>query len=528
MKKKMLSLLLSATLIFSITGCGKSSDSEHNPFSKTETSETTEETGNVELDYSPEDIILISNYSNYAWGYEENGWFLTGSGDIYRYDLCDNYIPEYYFSDETYSLYDMLEIIRDNSKPTGKCDPSKVEKIYCEGMQVDPNAEYTSENSACDAGESTLQFYNKKTDELILIEATGDTEKLPTDKHAIEVRNNAGGMDLNSENNEYVTLFTPNNYYFGYSECGYLENLDGNYVLFNKEELEAFKEMTGIDIPSLLPEAFSPDIDYGTYTYFVKITNVPRLDHNIHYDVLLKQGETFKFIPAADYYEPDFTDREDETRDGFINVCAVCSSDNGPEYFRYIDENGEEYIRLEGVEVSNGKDNDNNDIEFPKEAAGEYYFASGAGGWSTDLTLHEDGTFEATYHDSDLGDSGDGYDSTIYVGTCSGKFTIEDKAEEGIYEMSVEITEHSDLNGEEFKKENYGGEDYIVRYVYSNVYGIDDGGMYLLILEGTPLDMLPADYIDWVSMPHAWGDNIPENLPFNGIYNIGSSCGFGQ
>ena len=244
MKKKIISLLLSATLIFSITGCGKSSDSGPNPFNKTETTETTEAPTTISSDYLPEDIILINNYLNYAWGYEQYGWFLTGSGDIYRYDFSNEFIPEYLFSDETYSLIDMLKIIQANSKPTGKCDPAKVEKIYQEGMQIDPNAEYTSENTACDAGENRLEFYNNKTNELILVESTGDTEALPTDIHAKEVRAYASDMDLNSTKEESVTLFTPNNYYFGYSNCGYMDGLDGNYVLFNKGELEAFKEQT--------------------------------------------------------------------------------------------------------------------------------------------------------------------------------------------------------------------------------------------------------------------------------------------
>ena len=528
MKKKIISLLLSATLIFSITGCGKSSDSGPNPFNKTETTETTEAPTTISSDYLPEDIILINNYLNYAWGYEQYGWFLTGSGDIYRYDFSNEFIPVYLFSDETYSLIDMLKIIQANSKPTGKCDPAKVEKIYQEGMQIDPNAEYTSENTACDAGENRLEFYNNKTNELILVESTGDTEALPTDIHAKEVRAYASDMDLNSTKEESVTLFTPNNYYFGYSNCGYMDGLDGNYVLFNKGELEAFKEQTGIDIPSLLPKDFSPDIDYGAYVYIVNITNVPTPGYNIHYDALLKQGETFKFIPAKDYSTPDATDTVAEEMDGFINVCAVCTSVGSPEYYTYLDVNGKEFNRLEGKELPDDKDDKKDDLIFPKEAAGEYYFASGAGGWSTDLTVHEDGTFEATYHDSDLGDSGDGYDSTMYIGTCSGKFKIESNVNEGIYEMSIEITEHSKTDTEEFKTENYGDEDYIVRYVYSDVYGIDDSRVFWLILEGTPTDMLPEDYISWISSPHAWGNDIPEKLPFNGIYNIEGSYGFGQ
>ena len=33
----------------------------------------------------------------------------------------------------------------------------------------------------------------------------------------------------------------------------------------------------------------------------------------------------------------------------------------------------------------------------------EFLFCSGAGAWSTVLTIHEDGTFEGYYHDTDIG-----------------------------------------------------------------------------------------------------------------------------
>ena len=39
----------------------------------------------------------------------------------------------------------------------------------------------------------------------------------------------------------------------------------------------------------------------------------------------------------------------------------------------------------------------------------ECWFGSGAGAWSTTLTIHEDGSFFGVYRDSDMGDIGDGY-----------------------------------------------------------------------------------------------------------------------
>ena len=55
----------------------------------------------------------------------------------------------------------------------------------------------------------------------------------------------------------------------------------------------------------------------------------------------------------------------------------------------------------------------------------EFGFASGAGGWSSELTFANDGIFMGSYHDSDMGDTGDGYpNGTIYVSDFSGRFEV--------------------------------------------------------------------------------------------------------
>ena len=39
----------------------------------------------------------------------------------------------------------------------------------------------------------------------------------------------------------------------------------------------------------------------------------------------------------------------------------------------------------------------------------EFWFGSGVGAWCTTLQIQPDGSFEGQYHDSDMGDTGDGY-----------------------------------------------------------------------------------------------------------------------
>ena len=47
-------------------------------------------------------------------------------------------------------------------------------------------------------------------------------------------------------------------------------------------------------------------------------------------------------------------------------------------------------------------------------------FASGAGGWSTELTLNPDGSFNGNYHDSEMGDTGEDYpNGSMYIASIT-------------------------------------------------------------------------------------------------------------
>lgn len=86
----------------------------------------------------------------------------------------------------------------------------------------------------------------------------------------------------------------------------------------------------------------------------------------------------------------------------------------------------------------------------------EFYFASGAGGWCTELYIHEDGTFEGLYHDSDMGDSSDEYpNGTIYYCDFTGKFTQLEKVDDYTYAMLIEHLEYADTEGDEEIADGY-------------------------------------------------------------------------
>ena len=62
-----------------------------------------------------------------------------------------------------------------------------------------------------------------------------------------------------------------------------------------------------------------------------------------------------------------------------------------------------------------------------------FSFLSGAGGWSTELIIAEDGNFKGVYHDSDMGAGSEEYpNGTQYYCAFQGKFTQPIKKEDYI------------------------------------------------------------------------------------------------
>ena len=80
----------------------------------------------------------------------------------------------------------------------------------------------------------------------------------------------------------------------------------------------------------------------------------------------------------------------------------------------------------DGESVPEGQAGDKVSAEgfsFADVADREFYFSSGAGAWYTVLYIHEDGSFDGHYEDTNLGDMGDNYNGTIYYSDFTGQFT---------------------------------------------------------------------------------------------------------
>lgn len=147
----------------------------------------------------------------------------------------------------------------------------------------------------------------------------------------------------------------------------------------------------------------------------------------------------------------------------------------------------------------------------------EFWFGSGAGAWYTLLYVNEDGTFHGEYHDSDMGDTGEGYpNGTYYVSDFRGKFTEPEKVDDDTYMVKIEnMVLEQDPGKEEIKDE--------MKYVYSEPYGLDNANEFLIYLPGIAVSDLPEGFKSWMT---SYGDEIGSTLPFYGLYNVNAEEGF--
>ena len=149
----------------------------------------------------------------------------------------------------------------------------------------------------------------------------------------------------------------------------------------------------------------------------------------------------------------------------------------------------------------------------------QFCFSSGAGAWSTLLTIREDGSFSGEYHDSDMGVAGDNFpNGTCYKCNFYGRFT--QPVEVNTYTYSVKIAEIA------YEKEA-GTEEIIdgIRYCYESAYGLENAENILIYLPGAPLDELPEEFRSWIGY-YDLSRTTETELPFYALNNEAQQQGF--
>ena len=148
----------------------------------------------------------------------------------------------------------------------------------------------------------------------------------------------------------------------------------------------------------------------------------------------------------------------------------------------------------------------------------EWTFSSGVGAWYTCIWIEEDGTFTGEFHDSEMGETGEGYpDGTVYGCLFHGKMTLGERVDEYCWKMRVEELEMDEGQVAEVIEDG-------MRFVTCDPYGLKAGNDMLLYLPGTPVEKLPEEFLMWVHL-YAYGEDVTE-LPFYGLYDPQEDTGF--
>lgn len=169
-------------------------------------------------------------------------------------------------------------------------------------------------------------------------------------------------------------------------------------------------------------------------------------------------------------------------------------------------------------------DNSSEGAAILQELSKEWFsFLSGAGGWSSDIKINPDGSFEGSHHDSDMGDISDSYPyGTEYFCKFSGKFSVPVRVNEYTFSMRLESV---NLEQEPGKTEIRDG----VRYITSTAYGLDDADEILIYLPGTKVSDLPEEFSTWIWWRITdYNGNKEEKLPKYGLYNVNGEQGWSQ
>lgn len=142
-------------------------------------------------------------------------------------------------------------------------------------------------------------------------------------------------------------------------------------------------------------------------------------------------------------------------------------------------------------------------------------FSSGAGGWSTTLTLSQDGSFTGAFSDSEMGerDENEYPNGTVYVCNFSGKFKDIKKVNDYTYSMTLDSVKVS----EDEEKIEDG-----IRYKVGEPSGMDSGTEIYFYTPDAPVSELPEAFLSW------WQESTDGSATLDcyAIYNKSADSGF--
>ena len=148
-------------------------------------------------------------------------------------------------------------------------------------------------------------------------------------------------------------------------------------------------------------------------------------------------------------------------------------------------------------------------------------FSSGAGAWSTIMTIYPDGSFDGFFSDSDMGDIGEGYPGgKRYICGFDGEFGDIVKLNEYSYSIRLKSLEKEQEKGQEWLEDE-------VLYITAEAYGIEGGEEFIFYTPDTPLEGLPEEeFLSWRQAFYQPGESEPDTLDCYGLFNVEQGQGF--
>jgi hypothetical protein len=146
-----------------------------------------------------------------------------------------------------------------------------------------------------------------------------------------------------------------------------------------------------------------------------------------------------------------------------------------------------------------------------------FEFSSGVGGWNTELIIGENGAFTGNYHDSEMGETGDGYpDGTVYGCAFHGQFSDPQQVDEHTWTAKVSLEPDEGQVPEAIEDG--------IRYVTSVPYGLEKAETVTIWLPGKPVEGLPEAFIFWSHLQDI--DPDAKELPYFAIWSEADEAGF--
>lgn len=146
-----------------------------------------------------------------------------------------------------------------------------------------------------------------------------------------------------------------------------------------------------------------------------------------------------------------------------------------------------------------------------------FEFSSGAGAWSTELIMAENGAFSGNFHDSEMGETGEGYpNGTVYGCTFHGQLSDPEKVDETTWKVKIKVEMDEGQVPEAIEDQ--------IRYVTAQPYGLEKAETVMIYETGTPIEKLPEGFMSWSHMQEV--DPDAKTLPYYGIWNETDDAGF--